>query len=327
MNGIHNIVIYNNRIKYEFEIRRNITIISGDSATGKSTLINMIRSYYNNGKDSGIKLKCDKECKVIGGKDWYTDIANTNDSIIFIDEGNRFVESVEFARAVKGSDNYFVIATRNSLHDIPYSVSEIYKVEKSNIQADIHRTYNRLDMLYGENINNSGVIPQIVITEDSNSGYDFFVEVSKQYELECESANGKSNIKNIIDDSINNDLRTVIIADGAAFGNEMQQVMKLLKQHNNYSLYLPESFEWIILKSGVINDNAINDILENPSNYIDSKEYMSWERFFTEILKEKAENIPGNISYSKSRLNSFFKQRSIVDKILHTMEKIKLNKK
>ena len=36
----------------EFEIRRNITIIRGDSATGKTTLIDMIREYDENGEDS-----------------------------------------------------------------------------------------------------------------------------------------------------------------------------------------------------------------------------------------------------------------------------------
>ena len=43
MKGKHKIVVKNNRLHYEFEIKRNITIIKGDSATGKTTLINMIR--------------------------------------------------------------------------------------------------------------------------------------------------------------------------------------------------------------------------------------------------------------------------------------------
>ena len=43
MRGKHRIVIKNNRLHYEFEIKRNITIIQGNSATGKTTLINMLR--------------------------------------------------------------------------------------------------------------------------------------------------------------------------------------------------------------------------------------------------------------------------------------------
>ena len=59
MNGKHKIVVKNNRLHYEFEIKRNITIIKGDSATGKTTLINMIRQFANLGNASGIEIECD----------------------------------------------------------------------------------------------------------------------------------------------------------------------------------------------------------------------------------------------------------------------------
>ena len=48
MKGIHKVTIYTKRIRYEFELTRNITIIRGDSATGKTTLIDMVQEYVNN---------------------------------------------------------------------------------------------------------------------------------------------------------------------------------------------------------------------------------------------------------------------------------------
>ena len=42
MKGSHDIIVQNNRIKYKFSIRRNLTILRGNSATGKSTLIDLI---------------------------------------------------------------------------------------------------------------------------------------------------------------------------------------------------------------------------------------------------------------------------------------------
>lgn len=36
MKGSYHIIVQNKRIRYEFDIRRNITIIRGDSATGKT---------------------------------------------------------------------------------------------------------------------------------------------------------------------------------------------------------------------------------------------------------------------------------------------------
>ena len=42
MKGSHDIIVQNNRIQYKFSIRRNLTILRGNSATGKSTLIDLI---------------------------------------------------------------------------------------------------------------------------------------------------------------------------------------------------------------------------------------------------------------------------------------------
>ena len=43
MKGLHKVIVQNNRLHYEFDIRRNITIIQGNSATGKTTLTD---NYY-----------------------------------------------------------------------------------------------------------------------------------------------------------------------------------------------------------------------------------------------------------------------------------------
>ena len=42
MKGKYHIVVQNKRLRYELNIRRNITMIREDSATGKTTLINLL---------------------------------------------------------------------------------------------------------------------------------------------------------------------------------------------------------------------------------------------------------------------------------------------
>lgn len=44
MRGEHRVIVSTKRLKYDFELRRNLTIIRGDSATGKTTLVDMIRN-------------------------------------------------------------------------------------------------------------------------------------------------------------------------------------------------------------------------------------------------------------------------------------------
>ena len=140
MKGKYNILIQNNVLQYRFEIRRNITIIKGDSATGKTTLVEMVREYYKNGEQSGVNLQCEKTCVVLEGRQWKVLLENIHDSIIFIDEGNQFVSTDEFALAVKQSDNYFVIVTREALPNLPYSVEEIYGIKSSGKYGTLKQT-------------------------------------------------------------------------------------------------------------------------------------------------------------------------------------------
>lgn len=49
MRGQYHVIVQNKRLRYEFDIKRNITIIRGDSATGKTTLYSMIALAANPG--------------------------------------------------------------------------------------------------------------------------------------------------------------------------------------------------------------------------------------------------------------------------------------
>ena len=55
MKGKYKVIVQNNRLHYELEIRRNITIIQGNSATGKTTLVNMLRQAENLGNRCSVR--------------------------------------------------------------------------------------------------------------------------------------------------------------------------------------------------------------------------------------------------------------------------------
>ena len=48
MRGRYQIVVKTRKIQYSFWINRNITIIQGDSARGKTVLVDLIREYQEN---------------------------------------------------------------------------------------------------------------------------------------------------------------------------------------------------------------------------------------------------------------------------------------
>lgn len=320
MTGTHSIVIQNKKIKYSFTIRRNITIIRGDSATGKTVLVEMIREYDENGADSGITFQCDKRCTVLSGGNWQAQLAIIQDSIVFIDEGARFVSSKEFAAAIQKTDNYYVIVTREGLAMLPYSIHEIYGIRDAGKYGQLKQTYNELFPIYTGQETAQISNPRVVITEDANAGFQFFSHLCQNHGRRCLSAYGKSNIFQTILEQT--DGSVLVIADGAAFGSEMEKTMKLVKAKGNVTLYLPESFEWLILNAGLISDPQVDEILSDPSQWIDSCEYVSWERFFTALLVRITAST--YLQYSKRMLNPAYLQETAVRKITDGMKPISL---
>ena len=312
MKGTYSVTVKNNVLQYQFEIRRNITIIKGDSATGKTTLVDMIREYDQNGEQSGITLICQKTCVVLEGRQWKVLLENIHDSIVFIDEGNKFITTDEFSSAIKQSDNYYVIVTREGLPNLPYSVEEIYGIRNSGKYGTLKQTYQEFYRIYGDVKNSVSFQPDVVLVEDSNAGCDFFESIAEGRYWRVISAGGKSNIYKLLKEYENK--RLLIIADGAAFGSEMDRVMKKINMSDHMAIYLPESFEWLILKADVIRDNTIAEVLEHPSDFIESRDYMSWERFFTALLVDKTKDT--YLRYSKSKLHEAYKNQKIKEKIL-----------
>ena len=70
MVGKYDIEVYNNKAHYFLTVKRNITILQGDSASGKTELIRLISEHEANGNSSGITVKCEKKCTVLTNVDW-----------------------------------------------------------------------------------------------------------------------------------------------------------------------------------------------------------------------------------------------------------------
>lgn len=317
MRGSHNIIVETERMKYEFTIRRNITVVLGDSATGKTTLVDYLGMYSARGKGSGVTVLSDVPCVVftsIAGM-WQAALEEIHGSIVFIDEGQPFIFSQDFADAVQASDNYYVLITRRPLHNLPYSINEIYGIRTTGKYHFPEKIYQEFYPIYEDTKGCSSENETVLLVEDSGSGYDFFRKNLPH--ILCISAGGNSKIVEKLG-SVNSKNHTLVLADGAAFGSYIESVISISNINQNIGLYLPESFEWLILKSGIINNTQISSILEHPEDYIDSSVYFSWERFFTDLLiKETADD--NLLRYSKSHLPEYYISERCIQKVLDVM--------
>ena len=152
MRGKHTVRVSGNRVTYELTIKRNITIICGDSATGKTTLLEMIDTCLRYGSDSGIQLECDVPVQVYitdnRRENWKTQLEEMEGGIVFIEEMNSFIKTQEFAEYVGHSRSYFVLVTRWSLKNLPYSVEEVYKLVEKGKYSGTKKVFNCLEQYY-----------------------------------------------------------------------------------------------------------------------------------------------------------------------------------
>ena len=250
MKGNISFSVRNRHIGFKFDLERNVTIITGDSGTGKTKMINMIRQYSEEGKASGVTLKCDRPCIVLDGNNWDIILERTKSSIVFVDESTKFLNEHSFAKAITHTDNYYVLITREPLPQIAYSIDAIKQIIKNDRKPRIEKIYDKLT------INDiTAAKYDLIIVEDSKSGFQFFKKATEGLSTQCVSANGKSNILSVLEECSKK--KILVIADAAALGSEIQRLShyKALSA-KDIDFFLPESFEWLILKSAIFDGKA-----------------------------------------------------------------------
>lgn len=316
MRGRYQIVVKTRKIQYSFWINRNITIIQGDSARGKTVLVDLIREYQENGNTTGVEVICERECVVISGnRNWQENILRYEGKkcIIFIDEGKAFVSSEEFAKLVKSSDNYFVLVTRENLYQLPYSVREIYTITERGKYRETNAVLNEFERIY--QTNSEGMTPaQLIVTEDKNAGYTFIADLCNTHGIKCTSAEGNSNIESCIVQR--EEKKVTLIVDGAAFGAYVNRVYEKIKasKSTQYTLIMPESFEYLLLRTKLIPVKELNNILLNTWDYVESSKYFSWERYFNDLLTDVTKNTIA--AYNKDKLNNYYRSEKFYKRVL-----------
>ncbi len=126
------------------------------------------------------------------------------------------------------ADNCFIIITRESLPSIPYSYKEIYKIKTSGKYHSLERIYMDYDTI---------TEMDKMVTEDEDSGLEYYQAL---YGDKVTTSHGNSNLSKY------GAQNTLLIGDGCAIGAYIQDLIL-----TGSALYLPESFEWKLLKNGM----------------------------------------------------------------------------
>lgn len=93
-----------------------------------------------------------------------------------------------------------------------------------------------------------------------------------------------------------------------------------LRRFKEIELFLPESFEWLVLRSGLFNDVETQDMLLHPADFIDCEKFFSWEQFFTKQLRELTRD--SYLAYRKEALNPAYLQQHELNTIAESLPKL-----
>ena len=144
MIGKYHIEISNKKIKYELDVKRKYTIISGDR-------VEVIR--------------------LTNHESVYTTLLKTLSNKIFvIDENIDLLDSVKFSKLLIESDNYFIITSREGLSYLPISMREEYTLK----QNKYNNVRNQFENILVPTIKESDFRLEnadLIIVEDKKSGF------------------------------------------------------------------------------------------------------------------------------------------------------------
>ena len=132
MKGKHIISIASRKAIYHLELERKISVLKGNSGTGKSSMIRLIAEYLEYGKQSGVKLSTDSMISLsvlTNNSEWSEILKSVHDTVLFIDEDVRYLYSESFQRELWSADCYAVIVSRSGRFTaLPYSIFGIYEL-------------------------------------------------------------------------------------------------------------------------------------------------------------------------------------------------------
>lgn len=273
---------------FDGSISRRITVIRGDSATGKTSLIDTIDS-----ENPDVEIESSMPLLVAGNDSWEGTLVDNTDSIIFFDD-LECTESGAFAKVcseylVKNNlfiviinrqpfDNFILLAEEDrNLHSytkVALSVSEIYDFKTNGVD-------HWLEPAKIPVIDDCSDV-DCVLVEDRGKGGDFF---ENYFQNVVKSSQGKSQIMEDVLKLVNNHSKILVMIDLAAYGFHWEKFYKnvLFKYSNVFILPKRECFEQMLIYSNMLNNNLI--VKEETSNLLKyANTFNSWENYFETLI-------------------------------------------
>lgn len=293
MNLPISVYVSDGNIYYSFELNRKVTVFTGHSGTGKSTLTRVVtgktieKGYVERISDKRYTLIA------IDYNNWESVyeglllVSKTKDErFIFIFDDVDFVLSGQFAGRFKNDLwNLYIIINRFenmkevSLSSIPFSIYSIYNIISREKEHWIEPKYNL--------ISSEDVYYDCIITEDQSLGYRFLLNYNKN----ISTSKGKDNIPKLLfkHKDLLDGKKVLVFADLASYGSSLGNLVSLADMSGldvslveNY-----ECFEYLILNSHMLlKSQDVRSCLESSKTIDTLVKYQSNEKMYEDLIQK-----------------------------------------
>ena len=294
-------------LRCDFSFDRRLSILTGDSGIGKTTLVELLQERPNS-----VQIESTYPVIVANSSGWREILKGASNNIIIFDDLIA-LETEDFARmyaeCVVKNNNYVIAINRTSqfsstetnskLAVLSFSINSVYTVFNENGTLRLESKYKQPKV----ELNNV----DCCIVEDSGQGFQFFEKWMKCEIVSAES--GKSAIVSALLDLSDNYTNVLILFDSAAFGCHMEDLINVMTYRRpNVCYYVDyECFEELLVQSNFFKKNSIlQKELENISDY--ANRYISWERYFEDLLERLTATTNHPYKHGGKNLHPCYKQ-------------------
>lgn len=273
---------------FDFEFKRRISIICGDSGTGKTCFIDNVHRVVQNQATVGYKCESNRpNIRVITSEDtrdmfWLNSVEH---GVILADEDVMFHGGIsKFIKKIIPHDIWLVVVSRKTEIKIKMecAADSIYQIVTN---GNVKTLVPDIDILPVEKTNRE------IVTEDEKSGNQFYSFLCNK---KISSIHGKDSFYKMEPYELS---EKIFAVDLAVFGSHLHENKSLY--HLSFDVFDYNSFEQLLTSMNLSDSENIKQMLNHPELYANKKCFYSWESFYTFLM----EHI--DVNYKKGRLPEY----------------------
>lgn len=144
MHGEQTLILKTRRLEYRLAFNSKVTVIGGNSGTGKTALCSLLSEFLHEGKNSAYSVESSCPVALLAG-DWYTarlQLQHLAHTLLVVDEDASYLESGLFAVMISRSSCYAVVMSHSMLKNIVGVSKEMHELV-SREDGDVYVIENR----------------------------------------------------------------------------------------------------------------------------------------------------------------------------------------